>query len=80
MRLKYAAPFFNEFVVDVGRPAAGVLAALRERNILGGLDLGRFYPELSNCMLVTATELTTTGDIDALAAALDEVMHVPAVA
>ncbi len=80
VRLKYAAPFFNEFVVDVGRPAAGVLADLRKRNILGGLDLGRFYAELSNCMLVTATELTTTGDIAALAGALDEVMHVPAVA
>jgi glycine dehydrogenase subunit 1 len=80
VRLKYAAPFFNEFVVDLGRPAAGVLAALQERRILGGLDLARFYPELSNCMLVTATELTTTGDISALAAALGEVVHVPAVA
>jgi glycine dehydrogenase subunit 1 len=80
VRLAYAAPFFNEFVVDVGRPAAAVLAALRERRILGGLDLGRFYPELGTCILVTATELTTTGDINALALALDEVMHVPAVA
>ncbi len=80
LRLKYAAPFFNEFVVDVGRPAAGVLAALQERKILGGLDLGRFYPELSTCVLVTATELTTTGDVNALAAALDEVMDAPVVA
>jgi glycine dehydrogenase subunit 1 len=80
VRLAYAAPFFNEFVVDLGRPAAAVLAALRERRILGGLDLGRFYPELGTCILVTATELTTTGDINALALALDEVMHVPAVA
>jgi len=78
VRLKHAAPFFNEFVVDVGRPAVGVLAALQERKILGGLDLGRYYPELENCMLVTATELTTSGDIGALAVALEEVMHVPA--
>jgi len=76
--LKYSAPFFNEFVADVGRPAAEVLAALQERNILGGVDLGRFYPEMRNCILMTATELTTSGDIAALATALEEVLHVPA--
>ncbi|MBV8067521.1 MAG: glycine dehydrogenase, partial [Candidatus Eremiobacteraeota bacterium] len=77
VRLKYAAPFFNEFVADVGRPASEVLSALRDHGILGGIDLGRFYPELSTCVLMTATELTTTGDIDALASALQEVLRVP---
>jgi glycine dehydrogenase subunit 1 len=76
--LTHSAPFFNEFVADVGRPAAEVLAALQQRGILGGLDLGRFYPELSSCILMTATELTTTDDITALAGALEEVLHVPA--
>jgi glycine dehydrogenase subunit 1 len=78
VRLKHAAPFFNEFVADVRRPAAEVLSALQAQKILGGLDLGRYYPELSTCILMTATELTTTGDINALAAALEEVLHVPA--
>ncbi len=76
--IKYATPFFNEFVADVGRPAGTVLTALQERGILGGVDLGRFYPELDHCILMTATELTTTGDIDALAVALEEVLNVPA--
>ncbi len=74
--LKFATPFFNEFVVDVHEDAAGVLAALEERGILGGLALGRFYPELTTCVLMTATELTTTADIDALASALAEVNRV----
>jgi glycine dehydrogenase subunit 1 len=78
VRLKYAAPFFNEFVADVGRPAGEVLSALQEHGILGGLDLGRFYPELSTCILMTATELTTGGDIRALGQALQEVLRVPA--
>jgi glycine dehydrogenase subunit 1 len=78
VRLKFAAPFFNEFVADVGRPAAEALGALRERNILGGIDLAPFYPELRTCILMTATELTTTGDIDALAQALEGISHVPA--
>jgi glycine dehydrogenase subunit 1 len=77
-RLRYAAPFFNEFVADVGRPAGDVLKGLQERGILGGVDLGRFYPELNTCILMAATELTTSGDVNALAAALEEVMNVPA--
>jgi glycine dehydrogenase subunit 1 len=77
-RVKFAAPFFNEFVIDVGRPAGEVLAELQDRGILGGVDLGRFYPELSSCVLTTATELTTTGDIAAFSTALAEVLRVPA--
>jgi len=75
VKLKYTAPFFNEFVADVGQKASDVLAHLRERHILGGVDLGRYYPELDTCILMTATELTTSGDVAALAKALNEVVH-----
>ncbi len=70
---RFAAPTFNEFVLKVPGRARDVLAALREKKILGGLDLGRFYPELADCVLMTATELTTSAQIDALAGALAEV-------
>jgi glycine dehydrogenase subunit 1 len=76
--LRFDAPFFNEFVVNVHRPAAEVLATLRDRGILGGVDLGRFYPQYADSILMTATELTTSGEIAALKAALEEVVHVPA--
>ncbi len=76
--LKFSSPFFNEFVADVHQPAGAVLAKLQERKILGGLDLGRFYPELSSCILMNATELTTTGDIAAVTSALQEVVSVHA--
>lgn len=76
-RMTFAVPFFNEFTADVGRPASDVLAALRGRGIIGGVDLGRWYPEYANCVLMTATELTTSNDIAALAAALKEAMRVP---
>jgi glycine dehydrogenase subunit 1 len=78
VKIKYAAPFFNEFVADVGTGAAGVLASLKGLGILGGVDLGRWYPELESCILMTATELTTSGDIAALAAALDGSINVHA--
>lgn len=76
--LKFTAPFFNEIVVDVHQPASAALAALQERNILGGVDLGRWYPHLSTCILMNATELTTTGEIQSLAAALGEIVRVHA--
>jgi glycine dehydrogenase subunit 1 len=70
---RFAAPTFNEFVVRVPGRARDVLAALQQKHILGGLDLGRFYPELADCVLITATELTTRAEIDALVVALSEV-------
>jgi glycine dehydrogenase subunit 1 len=78
VKLKYNVPFFNEFVADVGRPAAGVLTALQGLGILGGVDLGRWYPELDRCILMTATELTTSADVNALAGALESVLNVHA--
>jgi glycine dehydrogenase subunit 1 len=71
--VRFAAPTFNEFVLRVPDRASVTLAALRERGIVGGLDLGRFYPELADCILMTATELTTPAQIERLAAALAEI-------
>jgi glycine dehydrogenase subunit 1 len=76
--LKFDTPFFNEVVVDVHQPARDVLAKLQERKILGGVDLGRWYPELSTCILMNATELTTSDEIASLATALGEIVRVHA--
>ncbi len=71
----FAAPVFNEFVLRVPKPmdAACVLRDLQARGILGGVDLGRWYPQLSDCILMNATELTSDADIEALASALSEI-------
>ena len=66
----FDAPVFNEFALRVPGSAAEALAYLEEREILGGVDLGRWYPELADCMLMTATELTSDADIAALHEAL----------
>ena len=71
--VRFAAPVFNEFALRVPGNAADALDALRERGIVGGLDLGRFYPELADCVLMTATELTTPAEIGRLTAALAEI-------
>jgi glycine dehydrogenase subunit 1 len=69
---RFAAHFFNEVVVRVPGRAADVLSYLRGHKILGGVDLGRWYPELRDCVLMTATEVTTHAQIDSLVAALSE--------
>ncbi len=75
MSLRFAAPAFNEIVVRTPQPAAATLAALQARGIIGGLDLGRFYPELADCILMNATELTTSAQIAQLAGALGEIVR-----
>ena len=59
------------------RPAAPVLAALAERGIAGGLDLGASFPELGPSLLVCATETKTDADIESYARALGAAMQPP---
>jgi glycine dehydrogenase subunit 1 len=71
---RFSGTTFNEFVVRVPGRASEALAGLQRKHVLGGLDLGRFYPELDDCILTAATELTTQDDIDALANGLRAVV------
>ena len=67
----YAAPVFNELVVRSKDPdAAEVLGGLAERDIIGGIDLGRFRDEWRKDLLVAVTELHTREDLDRLLDAL----------
>jgi glycine dehydrogenase subunit 1 len=59
---RFATPFFNEFVIRADADALN--RELLEHKIVGGLPLARFYPELSDCMLVCATEMTRRASID----------------
>jgi len=68
--IRFSGPTFNEFVVQVKRKPAGVLKGLLKRQIIGGLDLSRFYPELSDCLLVCVTEQNSRDEIEALATAM----------
>jgi glycine dehydrogenase subunit 1 len=72
-RLKYAAPFFNEFVVSCPRPGSEVLNRLLSHRVVGGLALSRFFPHLSNEILMCVTETTPRQAIDRLLTALGEI-------
>ena len=69
--------YFNEFTVVLPRDARAVVRELADRQVLGGVSLGRLYPQaegLANGLIVTATELTTAEDIAAFAKALAGVL------
>ena len=76
LRVRNSA-FFNEFTVELPKPAAAVVEALAARNILGGVPVSRLYPDepqLANLLLLSATETNTDADMDALVAALKGVL------
>jgi len=65
---RFRASYFNECVASTGaRTPAAVNEELLKRKIVGGLDLGRFYPELSDCLLLCATEMARRTDMDIVA-------------
>ncbi len=61
----FSGPFFNELVVRPGaRTVRQVADSAVEAKIVGGFELGRFYPELEGSLLVCATEMTTREEIE----------------
>ncbi len=62
---------FKEFAVTVPGNPAELNKKLLEKNILGGIDLNPFYPELKNTMLFAVTEKRTRAEIDTLVRELE---------
>jgi len=69
--------FFNEFTLMVGQDARAVVHRLVGKGVLGGVSLGRLYPNvgrLSEGLLVAVTETNDEEDIETLATTLAEVL------
>jgi len=72
IELPYSAPIFNELVARfTSVPASEVVGRLAERDILAGVDLGRFRDDWKHDLLIAVTELHTREDLDRLLEALD---------
>jgi len=70
------ASFFNEFTVELPVEARPAIRALADKGVLGGVSLGRLYPDetrLANGLVIAVTETVTDEDIAALEAGLKEV-------
>jgi glycine dehydrogenase subunit 1 len=60
LRLEHKGPYFNEFVVDASsRP--GLYERLLEKDVVFGVPLARWFPELRNRYLINVTEVHYAG-------------------
>jgi glycine cleavage system P protein (glycine dehydrogenase) subunit 1 len=69
-RLAFDAPFLWEFVIRTPHPAEQTQARMLERGVLPGLPLGQCFPDLSDALLVSVTELNHPRAIDQFVEAL----------
>jgi glycine dehydrogenase subunit 1 len=72
--LCFTAPFFNEFAVSCPVPPKDINNALLKKGIIGGFNLGRFYSDHENSLLLCVTETTPKEDIEGLVSVLKEVV------
>lgn len=72
---KFPGVYFHESVIQFsGRDASKVVKLLAQEGVLGGLALGEYYPGLSDCLLLCATEKRTEKEIQAYRGALENVL------
>jgi len=74
VRVSFTSPFFNEFVVHLSKPVAEVQDALLEQGFLFGLELGRFYPDMNDAVLLNVTEMRTKSEMDTLCQTLEGIL------
>ncbi len=67
---RFRGPYFNEFVAVTGvQSTEEINQRLLGFQIIGGLPLEHFYPELGKSMLLCCTEMSRRADMDAVAEA-----------
>jgi len=64
------AHFFREFAIRVPGLAKEALESMDSQGVLGGLDLGNWWGDMSDCLLIGCDERTSESDISALTNAL----------
>ena len=72
--LKYSAPYFKEFVIEISKNVNDALRHMKENNILGGIDLSGFDYGLQNGLLIAVTEKRCRDELDLFAETLQQIL------
>jgi glycine dehydrogenase subunit 1 len=67
----FSGPTFNEFLVKTEGSPAKIRRRLLKAGILGGLDVGRWYPALKGHLLFCVTEDNTAEEMERLVSVLE---------
>ena len=73
-RLPHPGPGFNEFVLELPRPASAIHQHLLGKGIVAGLPLEQYFPDRKNDLLIAVTETNSRAQIDRLARELREAL------
>jgi glycine dehydrogenase subunit 1 len=65
-KIVFSASTFNEFVIKFPKDFKTAYERLKEKNIVAGLPLAPYYPELADHYLLCVTETKSRDDIDTL--------------
>ena len=69
--------FFNEFTLKLPKEARPIVRVLADKGVLGGVSLGRLYPDdgaIENGLVVAVTETVSAEDIETFASMLAEAL------
>jgi len=69
----FKGAFVREFPVKTPVPAGEIVSMMIDRGVLPGIDAGRWYDGMNDCLIVAATEKRSSEEILNLAAGLKEV-------
>ena len=75
VKLPFSAACFNEFVVEVPGPAARLHQRLQTEKFIAGVELGRWYPERKNALLLCVTEVAKREELDRFVAAFRQALE-----
>lgn len=59
IKIRFNGTTFNEFVVQTPREPQRLVEELLKEQVIAGIPIGTWYPELENSLLITITEMNT---------------------
>ncbi|MDO5576308.1 MAG: aminomethyl-transferring glycine dehydrogenase subunit GcvPA, partial [Fibrobacter sp.] len=74
VKVDCSLPVFNEFVIELPVSASDAAEKMLANGFAAGLPLGKYYPEMDNCLLVAVTEKRTVDEINRFAEVLEEIV------